>query len=259
MSFRTKNLLISFIFMFLCLIFLNISSFTGFVLYGTIFFMMLVSYFLVYWLFNFDVYPQGFITILLLPTLTFGSYMLIYYDFVKDLPLLYKVIFTAIFMFMQYYLVLTQNILNVSNFTNVGLSQAALVSNSFYTIWSFFLTNLAIFLIPDIFITVKLIITIPVFIIYYLIFTMVNSIDRYQFIFGGFFYLFIVLIYLVLYVVGFINPLSSLLLVISLAIVFRGITVVALYSFRRVISLFDFVQIFLESVLVGFLVYMTSL
>lgn len=259
MGFRSKNALISFIFIFLCLVFLSISRISGFVLYGTILFMMLVYYFMIYWLFNFDVYPQGFISILLLPTLTLASYLLIYFNFIKELPIIYVVFFTLTFMVMQYYLVLTQNILNLSTFTNVGLSQAALVSNSFYTILGFFLLNLSIFLIPNLHSPFKIVIGVIIFVIFYFIFVIINKIEFVQFIFGVFFYGSVSIIYLVLFLIGYINPLNSLLIVISLAVIFRGLTVIALYSFRKVISVFDFIQIIFESALVAFLVYMSSI
>lgn len=259
MGFRTKNALISFLFIFLCLLFLNIARFSGFILYGTIVFMMLVYYFLVYWLLNFEVYPQGFITILLLPALTFGAYLLIYYNFIKDIGLVYKILFTLIFMVMQYYLILTQNILNLSNFTNVGLSQAALVSNNFFAIIGFFMVNLSIFLIPNLYSPFKILGSFIAFMVVYLIFVLVNKIENLQLAFGIFFYGVVCIVYLILHLTGFINPQSSLLTVISLSIIFRGITVIALYSFRRVISIFDFVQIGFEAVLIAFLVYMSSL
>lgn len=259
MSFRSKNALISFVFITLCLLFLNIARFSGFVLYGSIVFIMLVYYFLLYWLLNFDVSVQGFITILLLPTITLGAYMLIYYNFIRDLAVLYRIVFTFVFIVLQYYLVLTQNILNLSYFTNVGLSQAALVANNFYTILSFFFVNLSIFLIPEVNIPFKMLFTIVMFVIFYLIFILINNIEVLQYYFGIFFYSIAILIYIIMYISGFINPISSLLTSIVFSIVFRGITVIALYSFRRVISFFDYLQVVFEAALIAFLIFMSSL
>lgn len=258
MGFRAKNAIITFVFIALCVAFMNAARLNGFVLYGTVVFIMLVNYFILYWLFNFDVHPQGFLTVLALPSITFGAYLLVYYNFIRDIDMVYRIVITLIFILLQYYLVLTQNILNLSHFSNIGLSQAALVVNNFYTIITYFLATKAIFLTPDITAPIKLVLTIPVFLILYIAFMIVNNIDFLQIIFGVGFYIILIAVFSFLYMSGFINPQNLLLIVISLAITFRGLTVISLYSSRKVISIPDFIVNVLESLLVGFLVYLSS-
>lgn len=259
MSFRAKNALVTFLFITLCIVFLSITRFSGFILYGTIFFMMLVYYFLVYWMLNFEVYPQGFITILLTPVLLLGGYMTVYYYFLRDLTLYIPILSTIFFLGMMYYFILTQNILNTSYSQNIGLTQAALVINNFFSIITFFAANLAIFLIQDFSLIIKLVFTLPFFVLIYLAFVMINNIDRIQYWFGVFFYAVVIISIVLLYLVNFINPISGLIMVIILAVLYRGITVVSLYSSRRVISFLDLTQIFLESLLIGFFLYLSSL
>lgn len=259
MSFRSKNALVTFLFVALCVVFLSITRFSGFILYGTIFFMVLVYYFLLYWMLNFEVYPQGFVSILLLPSILFGGFMMVYYYFLKDLGIYTPVISTGIFLLLMYYFVLTQNILNTSYFLNIGLTQAALVINNFYSIITFFMASLAVFLIPDFTLVMKLSFTLPLFGLVYFAFVLINNIERIQLWFGIFFYALVIGIIILMFFMNFINPISGLIMVIILAVLFRGITVVTLYSSRKVISLLDLTQIFLEAVLIGFFLYLASL
>lgn len=259
MGFRTKNAIISFVFIGLCILFLNSARLNGFLLYGTIVFMMLINYFILYWLLNFEVHPQGFLTVLALPTITFGSYILIYYNFIRDLDYFYKITLTSAFIILQYYLILTQNILNLYHFENVGLSQAALVVNNFYTIITFFLGVLAIFLTSELTVPIKLLLSIPISLVLYLAFVFLNRLEAVQIIYGIGFYICILIIFAFLYLSGFINPLNQILIVIALAIIFHNLTVISLYSFRKVISINDLLLTVFESILVGFLVYLSSM
>lgn len=257
MSFRVKNGLVSFIYMALCILFLSIARFNGFLLYGTVVFMMLIYYFLVYWLFNFDVYFQGFVTILLLPAILFGSYLLIYYNFIKEIQIIYQILFTGVFVVLLYYLVLTQNLINRSHFTNVSLSQAAIIVNNFYSIFGFFLACLSIFLVPDMSNITKIVVSILIFAAFYGIFVLVNSIEYIQFFFGMFSYVIFAAILILLYVSGSINPSTSVLTVLSMTVFFRGVTVISLYSFRKVINWPDILQILAEALVVGFITYLS--
>ncbi len=259
MTFRTKNAVVTILFIILCTLFLSITRFTGFILYGTVLFMMIVYYFLIYWMLNFEVSPQGFISVLLLPVLFVGGYYLFYYHFLRDMNIYIAIGSTIVFAIFIYYFILTQNILNTSYFSNIGLTQAALVVNNFYAISTFFIVNLSIFLLPNVQLITKLIASVPVFFLIYLAFVLINNIEKLHLWFGVFFYSFFVLGLVLMYLMSFLNPLSALIIVIILSIVFRGVTVVTLYSTRKLITLVDFGQIFLESILIGFFIYLASI
>jgi hypothetical protein len=235
---------------------LRIAGFEGFILYGTVFVGILLQYFLGFWLLNFDVYPNGFITILLLPAMWLGSFLLIYQNFIIDLPFVYQFIIVSVFLVLQYYFMSTQNILNLAHFRSISLSHAAFTTNNFYTILTFFITNLAIFLLPGTSNTIKLFASFVSFVIILFIFAILNAIEQIQLFFAIFFYFTFIAILSFLYIVGFIDPQKILLLVIAMSLVFRGVIVLSLYSVKKVISKADYIQSALESgllfLLIGF-------
>ncbi len=258
MSFRVKTILSLVLFVSICTFFLQNSRLEGFVLYGTILFMMIMHYFMVYWLFDFDLHPKGFFTILLLPALNVGVYLLIYYNLLKDFSPLYRLFFTLIFIVAQYYVVLTQNILNRSHFENIGLSKAALTVNHFYTVVVFFLAVLAIFLVGELFLIFKVLLTIPVFVLLYIIFAFINGLDYTRIIFTVLIYVFIVLMLCLLFMSGLIKPYNQILVAMIVGIIFHNFSVISLYSFRKVVSVPDFLMTILETVLVGALLYFST-
>jgi hypothetical protein len=257
-NFRAKNFLVSILFPFLFILFLRIAHFDGFILYGTVFAGVLVQYFLGFWLLNFDVYPNGFITILLLPAAWFGAFLLIYQNFIVDLHLVYQIPIILGFLVLQYYFMSTQNILNISHFKSISLSQAAYTTNNFYTILTFFTTNLALFLLPSLSIPLKFILSFIVSSGVLFIFTMLNKISKIEFFFSVFFYLNFTLLLLFLYVLGFIDPGKVVLIVIAMSLVFRGVIILMLYSAKRVIALADYVQIAIESGILFMLIGVAS-
>jgi hypothetical protein len=217
-----------------------------------------MQYFLGFWLLNFDVYPNGFITILLLPSVWFGSFLLIYQNFLTDLKLVYQIMVIGGFLILQYYFMSTQNILNISHFKSISLSQAAFTTNNFYTILTFFVTNLAIFLLPGSSNTLKLIASFLSFVIILSIFGVLNNLDQLQMIYSAFFYFGFIFVLAFLYMLGFIDPEKMLLLVIAMSLVFRGVLVLSLYSIKKVIAFSDYVQIGLEAGLLFLLIGFSS-
>ncbi len=258
MSFRLKSILSILFFVFVCIFFLENSRLEGFVLYGTIFFMVIMYYFINYWLFDFDLHPKGFLTILLLPAFNVGVYLLIYYNLLKEFSFLYRVFFTLAFIIAQYYIVLTQNILNLSHFKNIALSKAALTVNHFYTVVIFFLAVLAVFLAGELFFVAKLFFTIPIFVLLYLIFAFLNELDIRRMVYTVLLYVFIILILCLLFISGLIKPYNEILVAMVVGIIFHNFTVISLYSFRKVVSVPDFIMTILEAILVGALLYFSS-
>ncbi|BDQ04707.1 MAG: hypothetical protein KatS3mg084_0225 [Candidatus Dojkabacteria bacterium] len=258
MSFRLKSILSVLFFVFVCIFFLENSRLEGFVLYGTIFFMVIMNYFINYWLFDFDLHPKGFLTILLLPAFHLGVYLLIYYNLLKEFSFLYRLLFTLAFILAQYYIVLTQNILNLSHFKNIGLSKAALTVNHFYTVVIFFLAVLAFFLVGELSLVVKLLLTVPVFILLYIIFALINELDNGRIVYTVLLYVFVILILCLLFMSGLIKPYNQILVAMILGILFHNFSVISLYSFRKVVSLPDFFMTILEAILVGALLYFSS-
>lgn len=256
MNFRSKNFLVSFIFPLLFILFLRIAAFDGFILYGTVFVGILMQYFLGFWLLNFDVYPNGFITILLMPAIWFGSFLLIYQNFIIDLNVFYQIIIIGVFLVLQYYFMSTQNILNLAHFKNISLSQAAFTTNNFYTILTFFVANIAVFLLPGLTNPIKLAASFVFAVMILFIFSVLNKIDHLQTAYSAFFYFGLTFILAMLYMLGYINPDKILLLVMAISLAFRGIIVLSLYSVKKVIALSDYIQIVLEAgllfILVGF-------
>lgn len=257
MGFRGKNFLVSFVFPLLFILFLQTARLEGFIFYGTIFVGFLTQYFLIFWLFNFDVYPQGFITLLILPALWFGSFIVIYQGFVIKLSFIYQLVIVLMFLILQYYFVTTQSILNLSHFQNISLSQAAYTANSFYTVLTFFAVNLALFLIPGASNILSLLLTIVSFIVISSIFSALNSIDRSQTLFSNIIYIFVISLLLTIYSFGIINPDKIILLTILLAIVFRNIIILMLYSVRKVLSKTDYAQVVFECGLIGILLFLS--
>lgn len=219
---------------------------------------VIVEYFLVFWLLNFEVHPQGFITVLLLPAIWLASFLLIFQNFITKLDVIYQILIIAGFLFFQYYLLSTQSILNLSHFRNVSLSSAAYTTNNFYTVVTFFISILGIFLLPDVSNLLRFGLSIIAFGIIMLIFILLNQISLRHYAYALFLYISFILVLSVIYASGFINPENILLLVIVLALMFRGIIILILYSEKKIISLYDYVQLIFEVVISGILINYAS-
>lgn len=259
MNFRLKNFLIVSIYLIFSCIYFSITSPSGFVLYGSLIFMITVFYFLVYWLLNFEVLLEGLVSILIPPSVFVGGYLMTYNFFIKDQSLTLIFISIVFMIILTYYFLLTQNILNISCYQNIGLSQAAFVVNNFYSVISFFITILGVLLLPETLLFVRFIITIFVFVILFLPFAVINQIDKLHIFYSILNYSSIILILCFSYMLNFINPDNIVLFSVILSIVYRGITVVSQYSVRKVLSIMDLLQIIFESILIGFFLYLITI
>jgi hypothetical protein len=253
MNFRVKNFLVSMVFPFLFLLFIKVVKFEGFLLYGTLFVGLIIEYFLVFWLYNFNTSPVGFISILLLPVLFFGSFVIVYYYFIVRLNILFELSFMFSFFVLMYYFLSTQNILNLAQFKSISLAQAANTTNNFYTVLSFFISSLAIFLLPNIPNILRFIISTGIFAVILLIFVLLHNIDRLQYAYSIFFYISFIAMISIIYVLNGINTDKVVLISIILSLIFRGILILLHYSSRKILSAFDYFQIFLELAIITFL------
>lgn len=259
MNFRQKNFLISFVFPFLFILFLRVVRFEGFLLYGSIFVGALIMYFLLYWLLNYSVTPIGFITVLLLPVIFWGACVLLYYFFIVKLNPFFELVLVSTFMVLMYYFASTQNLLNISYYKNISLAQAAHTTNNFYTVLTFFLSILALFLIPNVPNLLKLFISVILFTLILFIFVLLHSLDRSEFMYSIFLYFSVVVLLAVIYVLGFIDTNKVILLSVVLGLVFRGVLTFIHYSARKVLSFFDYFQILMELAVITFLIYFVSI
>lgn len=248
MNFRQKNAFISYIFIVICIVVLSIARLQGFALYGTILFFGITYYFLVYWLFNFQVYPQGFLTILLLPAATFVSFLLLNVYFIKSLGFPSIFFSTIVFGIFQYYLILTQNILNRSKFDVVPLSQAALVANNFFSIIGFFFTSLSIIIIPDMNIYIRLFLIFIMAVVLLLAFMLTNEIDLINYVVSVLVFALSTLFFAILFLTSAIEISSIVGVALVQSLIYRAITLVTLYGVRKVISVGDRFQITLEGI-----------
>jgi hypothetical protein len=259
-NFRLKNFLVSVVFPFLVLLFLRITNtrLEGFVLYGTIFVAIATQYFLNFWLYNFNVFPQGFITILLLPSIWFASFILIFVNFIVQLHSLYEIMIIGAFLTLQYYFSTTQNILNLSHFKNISLSQAAFTTNHFYTVLTFFTSNLAVFLLPDLSYVLKLASSLVLFIIIIIIFALLNNVQKIQYTYAIVLYAAIIYAVGILYIFNFIMLDRLPLIVIALSIIFREIIILILYYARKVLNPQDYIYLALETFIVAGIFYYST-
>lgn len=255
MNFRFKNFLVSVLFPILMVLFLRNAKFEGFILYGTVFVGIVIQYFLYFWLLNFEVFPQGFVTILVLPTIWFGSFLLIFETFILKLNLAYQVLITIIFLSFQYYFMITQSILNIAHFKNVTLSQAAYTTNNLYTILTFFLANLSFFLLNDLNVFYKFLASGILFAITLLIYILLNNINKSQFFFSVASYGFILLILSFAYSTDIMDPTRVIFLVMALGLVFKGFITLIQYSSRKVLTLVDYSQVLAEYILIFFILF----
>jgi hypothetical protein len=259
MNFRLKNFFVSVLFPILMVLFLRNAKFEGFILYGTVFVGVVVQYFLCFWLLNFELFPQGFVTILILPALWFGSFLLIFETFILKLNLVYQIVVTAVFLGFQYYFMITQSILNIAHFKNVTLSQAAYTTNNLYTILTFFLANLSLFLLNDLNVFIKFVISGILFAVILLIYMLLNNINKSQFFFSVASYTFTLLILSFIYSTDVIDSSRILFLVMILGLVFKGFMTLVQYSSRKVLSIVDYSQVFIEYILIFFILFKSLL
>jgi hypothetical protein len=259
-NFRLKNFLVSVLFPLLYILFIKVATLEDFTLYGTIFIGMIIEYFLLFWLLNFDVHPQGFLTILLLPVLFFASFMITFVNFVENehLSWIFQVLIVFIFLVMHYYLTTTQSILNISLFRTISLSQAAFTTNNFYTIITFFTSVIALFLPLTLANPLRVILTIIPFAVILGIYVILNNIEHLQYFFALFFYTIFTIIIAMVYMLGVIHPEKFFIIAIVLGLTFRGIVILIQYMSRKVISIFDYIQLFIEVVIVGVVIWFTT-
>ncbi len=258
MNFRAKNFLVSVVVPVIAIVLLNLAGFDGFILYGTIILAALIYYFLSFWLYNFNVHPHGFITILVPPVLWYSSFLMIYEFFLIDLRVVFQVAIISMFLALQYYYMSTQNILNISHFRSISLSQAAYTTNNFYTVLTFFTVCLGVFLIPDVMIIVKLGIVFFFFFLLYGIFGTLNHIDFPQLVYGVFLFSTVLLLVAVLFLTGLFDPGKLILISIFLTLIFRWMVVLTLFPTRKLLSTFDYFQFIFEITIGVFILYFAA-
>lgn len=257
MNFRNKVLITVFIITFLCSYFIYFFYLDNFVLYGFILFSMLIFYFINYWLFKFNIHPRGFLTILPLPSLFFVAFLLFFNFFIKNLPYLWVIIYISLFILLEYYLIMNQNILNLWMFEHVGLYRAALNINLFYSVFTYFILNIAIFFTPFEFL-IKILISLFVFLLLFIIFANLSILNLNLILLIIINSIFLYLLTISLFLLGFLKIENGILIAIAFSILFKTILTNALYSNYAFHSFTDYVLIMIESFLFGILLYISS-
>lgn len=257
MNFRNKVLITIFVITLLCSYFIYFFYLDNFVLYGFILFAMLIFYFVNYWLFKFNIHPRGFLTILPLPSLFFVAFLLFLNFFVKNLSYVWVFSYIFLFILFQYYLIMNQNILNVWMFEHVGLYRAALNVNLFYSVFTYFILNMAIFFTPFEFL-IKIFISLFVFLLLFTIFANLSNLNFNLILFIILNSIFLYLLVICLFILGFLKIENGILIAIAFSILFKTILTSALYSNYAFHSFTDYVLVIIESFLFGMLLYLSS-
>lgn len=256
MNFRNKVAFGVFFIVLLSSYFVYFFNLNNFVLYGFIVFCMLVFYFVNYWIFKFNIHPKGFLTILPLPSLLLGGYLLFFDVFVRNLQIFWIYIYVFVFLGLEYYLIINQNILNTWLFEQVGLYRAALNINLFYTVLTYFISSLGIFLIQQDFIT-KILMSLVLFILLLIIFTNLIEIPFRITMLVLISSIFIYFIVLFLFFLGSIKTENVILVSLGLTILFKTFLTNILY--HSYASSIDYILVIIESLAFSFLLFLSSL
>lgn len=259
MGFRFKiflsTLLISALGSYLTYIF----DFKDFSFWGVIIVMFFLFYFVSYWVFDFNIAAKGFITVLILPSFFLISFLMIWGTFIKQTSWWLLMFFSFwAFVLLEYYLMLNQNILNLGLHQPVGLYKAALNINVFYGVLVFFIFSIAVFL-TNWWIGFKLVLCLFIFIFLFIIHSFlyeINNVIRFLIVI---FSVFVFLIFMILFNLGFVKDRNIILVPMSLSIIFKNVNFMSLYHARVQTKLEDYVMVFVESLIVLFLMYLSSL
>lgn len=144
MNFRNKSLTVSFIISVMIILFMLAGSVLNALLMS--FFILFVYYFLIYWVFDFDVSTLGFVTVLLTPAIYAQTMCLFILSVSRGSDINRLVLlgsFFVIFIILQY-INRAANIINVSNFKKIPLFNVSQSFNFILSVLTLFVSMISL-------------------------------------------------------------------------------------------------------------------
>lgn len=148
MKFNIKNFLLNLGTLILIILFLRIGRLDDNAVYLFSILMGFVYYFLLYSIYNFNITPKAYFTVLLIPSVFVSAFVLLYNFLILDLQFFLEIIILAFSFLIMYLFVEVQKVINDNYSSYVREYKSNLTFNAFLMILSHFLLSFALYNIP---------------------------------------------------------------------------------------------------------------
>ncbi|MCX8034911.1 MAG: hypothetical protein N3A71_01325 [Candidatus Dojkabacteria bacterium] len=148
MKFYINNFLLNLGTLILITLFLRVGRLDDNAVYLFSILMGFVYYFLLYSIYNFNITPKAYFTVLLIPSIFVSAFVLLYNFLILDFQFLLEIIILSFFFLIMYLFVQVQKVINENYSSYVREYKSNLTFNAFLMILSHFLLSLALFNLP---------------------------------------------------------------------------------------------------------------